>query len=62
MGFRRHTEAVTRSLEVTNFRTRLHSCSTEKLIFIVILALGRLAFYLIKNDQQGRFLIQQGPQ
>lgn len=52
-------EAVKRSLEVTNFRARLHSCSTEKPIFIVILGLGGLVAYLIKNDRQGRFLIER---
>lgn len=58
MGCGRHMEAGKRSLEVTNFRAHLHSCSTEKPIFIVILGLGGLVAYLIKNDRQGRFLIE----
>lgn len=63
MGCGRHMEAVKHSLEVTNFRSRLHSCSAEKPIFIVILGLGGgLAIYLIKNDRQGRFFDRAGPQ
>lgn len=56
---RRHMEAVNHSFEVTNFRVRLHSCSTEKPIFIVILGLGGLTVYLIKNDRQGWFLTER---
>jgi hypothetical protein len=49
-------EAVKHSFEVTNFIVRLHSCSTEKPIFIVILGLGGFTVHLIKNDRQGRLL------